>query len=304
MGCVDAETTAHNGRGVLVRIYYPCVETTAHSAWLPRRLFYAVGYGSFLRLPKAVSVAVLAPLLGVYRTSAHHEAPVHPSADFPVAVFCHGLGGMRTSYSGVCGNLASQGFIVASIEFSDASASRTHRASETIEYSLPNWDDIAKGETRDDYLLRFRKAQILHRSLEVSEAMLLLNHLNQGLSSNKDLDNGTSNNGESGKPDGPKTNNGNSATPNFNNGNSATTSTIKLGKSKFDWDQFKSKIKLDQAVLVGHSFGAATALKVLSQPNAFKCGVILDPWMHAVTDLPPCKTPLLNFQSEVFTMLI
>lgn len=35
---------------------------------------------------------------------------------FPVIVFSHGLAGMRTTYSGICCDLASHGYVVAAIE--------------------------------------------------------------------------------------------------------------------------------------------------------------------------------------------
>lgn len=35
---------------------------------------------------------------------------------FPVIVFSHGLGGMRTTYSGICCDLASHGYVVAAVE--------------------------------------------------------------------------------------------------------------------------------------------------------------------------------------------
>ena len=34
----------------------------------------------------------------------------------PVIIFSHGLGGMRTTYSGICCDLASHGYIVVSVE--------------------------------------------------------------------------------------------------------------------------------------------------------------------------------------------
>ena len=34
----------------------------------------------------------------------------------PVIIFSHGLGSMRTTYSGICCDLASHGYIVASVE--------------------------------------------------------------------------------------------------------------------------------------------------------------------------------------------
>ena len=45
------------------------------------------------------------------------QAPViEGQGSFPVIIFTHGLGGNRTTYSTMCTDLASQGFIVAAIE--------------------------------------------------------------------------------------------------------------------------------------------------------------------------------------------
>ncbi len=54
-----------------------------------------------------------APLLG-------HDAPENKK--FPVAIYCHGLSGMRTTYSTFCQDLASHGIVVAAIEHRDGSA--------------------------------------------------------------------------------------------------------------------------------------------------------------------------------------
>lgn len=45
------------------------------------------------------------------------QGPLCPSnTQFPVVIFSHGLGGNRTTNTTVCCELASQGFIVASVE--------------------------------------------------------------------------------------------------------------------------------------------------------------------------------------------
>ena len=45
---------------------------------------------------------------------------------FPVIVFSHGLGGMRTTYSTICCDLASHGYVIASVEHKDQSACLAH----------------------------------------------------------------------------------------------------------------------------------------------------------------------------------
>ena len=45
-----------------------------------------------------------------------------PQPSFPVIVFCHGLGAMRTTYSSICADLSSHGYVVASVEHTDQSA--------------------------------------------------------------------------------------------------------------------------------------------------------------------------------------
>lgn len=47
-----------------------------------------------------------------YSRRGIHDKPL----SFPVVVFSHGLGGMRTTYSGICCDLASHGYVVAAIE--------------------------------------------------------------------------------------------------------------------------------------------------------------------------------------------
>ena len=44
------------------------------------------------------------------------EQPSPKEIQFPVIVFSHGLGTMRTVYSGICIDLASHGYVVAAVE--------------------------------------------------------------------------------------------------------------------------------------------------------------------------------------------
>ena len=47
---------------------------------------------------------------------ASHGAPLKTSTLLPLIVFSHGTGGMRTTYSAVCCDLASHGYLVAATE--------------------------------------------------------------------------------------------------------------------------------------------------------------------------------------------
>ncbi|KAI8613633.1 platelet-activating factor acetylhydrolase [Chytriomyces sp. MP71] len=61
------------------------------------------------------------------------------------------------------------------------------------------------------------------------------------------------------------------------------------------------RLDMENAIMVGHSFGAATALGFLQRPKSpFIAGIILDPWMFALSDRTPIPSPLLSIQSETF----
>jgi platelet-activating factor acetylhydrolase len=159
----------------------PSLENNNHPSWLPKTSFYTRGYGNFSKLSPYLSYLFGVPLLSFFTKPSHWEANVHPEATkMPVCIFSHGLGGIRTTYSGLCGNLASKGFLVVAIEFSDKSASRTHRSDNVIEYTDPHKSEMLPNETQDEHLLRYRSNQIQHRTEETFETIELLKKLNDG----------------------------------------------------------------------------------------------------------------------------
>lgn len=70
-----------------------------------------------MRIPRLISASAFRWLAGSLKLRAAENVPLHtPKQQLPVIVFSHGLAGIRTTYSTICTDLASHGFIVAAIE--------------------------------------------------------------------------------------------------------------------------------------------------------------------------------------------
>ncbi|KAI8616959.1 platelet-activating factor acetylhydrolase [Chytriomyces sp. MP71] len=254
--CLETAPTSSAPHGTLASLFYPTntssTTTFPRSPWLPGpRGWYAKGYGDFVRAPRWFSGGPMQWVMGAFTMPAVRGGEVGMTGLLPVVVLSHGLGGCQTTYSTLCGSLASRGFVVLSLEHRDRSAAASARSNytERIDYQHPS--------TKESEALAMRKSQLEQRVQEVYDAFDLLRRLNEG--------------GE---------------VPNL------------LGNPLPD---FKTRLDLDSATLVGHSFGGATALKVLQQPNhPYAAAVILDPWMFALPAREPITTPLLSIQCEQF----
>ncbi|KAJ2999746.1 Platelet-activating factor acetylhydrolase [Globomyces sp. JEL0801] len=198
VGCVDVETRptlqSPDGinQGVLFRIYYPIDDTPTNSqkaAWLPLNHSYFDGYAFLLTiggLPTWFSYILFFPAMYAMRLAAYYGARVAEQSvpkKLPVIVFSHGLAGIRTSYSTMCGNLASEGYIVASLEHGDGSAPVTCRARSNIPYirfkRQMDFDPLPD-ESQDDTIRRCRGKQLAFRCEEIQEVISVLKRLNKG----------------------------------------------------------------------------------------------------------------------------
>lgn len=269
VGFLDIEATPKQFEkpAVLARVFYPTDKGHAKgSNWLPNNWSYAFGYGDFLHIPSAAIALIMYPVLTLTRKKASLNAPLAAAREkYPVILFSHGLGGMRTTYSQLCGNLASRGFIVASIEHADGSAAFTSRLNESVKipHYHPQKEDLREGEDVNAGLLRVRTKQVTQRRDEIVSLLELLKEINNG--------------------------NFSSLLPTSDRNKNACVS------------QLSAKMDLEQLGIAGHSFGGASVIKVLATTSIkFKCAITLDPWMFSVQDCQVKNIPVLNLQSSSF----
>lgn len=200
----------------------------------------------FTRLPGFLDAEFLAPSPKTYAT----------------VIFSHGLGGTRTTYTSICGELASHGYVVAAIEHRDGSAAYTTHPSGSaerirIEYRRPDPDSVEKD---------LRVEQLEHRVEEIGLVIQLLKGLNAGES--------------------------------FCDAEKAPLQVEGFHESQLKG----SLDLKDDFFVAGHSFGGATALKYLSRKDhPFKAGVAFDPWMLTIAGIS-VNRPVLVLNSESFTV--
>uniref|UniRef100_A0A667XTM0 Platelet-activating factor acetylhydrolase n=1 Tax=Myripristis murdjan TaxID=586833 RepID=A0A667XTM0_9TELE len=116
VGCTDFMMD-HTTQGTFFRLYYPCQESESAEKpdWIPCREYFN-GLADFMKINRSLSEKIFNYLFGSFKIPAYLDAPFKTNEKCPVVIFSHGLGAFRTLYSAICAELASQGFIVASVE--------------------------------------------------------------------------------------------------------------------------------------------------------------------------------------------
>jgi platelet-activating factor acetylhydrolase len=236
---------------------------------------------------------------------------------FPVVIFSHGLGGSRTLYSSICGELASFGLVVVAMEHRDGSGARTfvNKAGQSQDLESQDLDKTteppqnekktprrrqkdaeAKPYYKIDYLFpkgnaqdtsprnqkgvdkELRGAQIDMRLAEIEEAFHELGLINSGKGSQVHRDNLRK------------------------RGNVGSSS---VGLDGIDWEDWADRLDLESVTIMGHSFGGATAVQALRSDKLawITQGILLDPWGPATPDCTEQQRvhkPVLSVGSEAF----
>uniref|UniRef100_A0A8C6V687 Platelet-activating factor acetylhydrolase n=1 Tax=Naja naja TaxID=35670 RepID=A0A8C6V687_NAJNA len=254
--------------GTFLRLYYPSQNymNYENTKWIPSKEYYK-GLSEFLNISWIIGKFILPQFFDKVTSPAKWNAEFKTGEKYPLIIFSHGLGGFRTMYSAICIEMASRGFIVASVEHRDQSSSATYyykenatigdkRKSPALQEEWMFYRKLKPDE--NEHLLR--RQQVQQRADECIRALDCLLEIN------------------SGKPD---------------------KNILPL---IFNWKLLKDSIDLQKIAIMGHSFGGATVIETLSKDPRFKCGVAFDAWMLPLSDevYPKVHQPLLFINSEKY----
>ncbi|KAF2165253.1 hypothetical protein M409DRAFT_24636 [Zasmidium cellare ATCC 36951] len=278
---------------VLFTVYYPAVKGPRSSPskhkWFPKPIsLIAEGYATAAHFnnffSRGLFTFALWGLAGSIEIPAKVDVPLLKQAkegekdqneQFQVVVLSHGDISSRTDYTAYCGELASRGIVVATIEHRDGSCpgSVVHLSnSKQKNVMLFSADQLKPAEgsdevTNDDW--RFKK--LAFRDAEIEETVSVLQKLNAG--------------------EGEEI---------------FKRNYRKEGKYLGDWEK---RLNFSEVVIAGHSFGATGALQALKNANKTSSdqkawanpaigGIILDPGKSSGKLNTDIDVPLLIVHSD------
>ncbi|KAL7991393.1 hypothetical protein Chor_015649 [Crotalus horridus] len=267
VGCTDL-MTGYGIQGTFLRLYYPSQNDMNYedTKWIPNKEYYS-GLSRFLNMYWIIGEFILSHYFGSVTSPAKWNAEFKTGEKYPLIIFSHGLGGFRTLYSAICIEMASRGFVVASVEHRDQSSSATYYYKEDPTIGTKRKPPALHKEwifyrklKPDENEFSLRRQQVQQRADECIRALDLLLEINSG---------------------------------------NPIKNILPLN---FNWSLLKDSIDLQKIAAMGHSFGAATVIETLSKDTRFKCGVALDAWMLPLSDevYPKVHQPLLFINSEKY----
>ncbi|XP_072263530.1 platelet-activating factor acetylhydrolase isoform X2 [Pyxicephalus adspersus] len=268
VGCTDLMSD-HTVQGCFLRLFYPCVDSDEYeeALWIPRREYY-LGLADTLKLNRTLINFLLSYYFGSVKCPAKLNAPFKPGEKYPLVIFSHGLGAFRTLYSAICIGLASQGFVVAAVEHRDESASATYYLRERS----PNETCEQECDPLEEVWLYNKppKPGSDEFPLRFEQVQKRADECIRALEVMLDI--------------------------------TAGKLVTNVLPSNFDWLLLKDSIDVQRIAVVGHSFGAATAIKALGRDSRIRCGVALDAWMFPLRDeiFSTIHQPVLFVNSEKF----
>ncbi|XP_006882190.1 PREDICTED: platelet-activating factor acetylhydrolase [Elephantulus edwardii] len=252
----------YTNKGSLLRLYYPSQDDHYNDTiWIPNEEYF-YGLSKFLGT-HGFMAKLLKLFFGSKTIPAKWNSPLRTGEKYPLVIFSHGLGALRTIYSAIGNDLASYGFIVAVVEHRDGSASATYYFKDELAVTKDDktWlyvqDHLPVNESEKKC---FRNWQVKRRAQECSQALSLILDLDRGISVKNVLN------------------------------------------TDFDMKQLKGSIDRNKIAIIGHSFGGATTIQALSEDRRFRCGIALDPWMQPLGEevYSRVQQPLFFINSEQF----
>ncbi|KAF2883062.1 hypothetical protein ILUMI_23108 [Ignelater luminosus] len=274
-GCMDI-MLEYSITGTFTRLYYPTkmkTEQPSHSRWIP----WFADDNYLDGIAKAIRVYPGAVRFVSWLYSAHNmQIPsiygekVNTDKKLKCIVFSHGFAGNRFLYSVICNELASRGYLVAVIEHRDQTACFTYyyKSKEDAALDIRTPVYVRKIQIGQGHY-ELRNEQVNQRANECSKLLDFLINLNNGIIPHNVLDD------------------------------------VKTGKEiNFKLEDLVGHLDLDNLMIAGHSFGAASALLTLSKRKELKLGILLDPWMFPIKSengiLENTTQPLLFVNTQTF----
>lgn len=273
-GCCDI-MTSYTKTGLFLRLYYPAESernidqlVSKWIPWLPDDS-YLLGISKVLKLWLFIVRLVIWLMSGKIRVPTFYGAKVKTDCKLKCIILSHGLGGNRFLYSTTCIELASHGFLVAALEHRDESACHTYyyKSKSDVENDKKTFIEHLMVKLGNSHY-SVRNKQVLKRSEECRKALDLLHDIHKGVVPCNVL-----------------------------------SDLPQEADVEFDIKQLVGQMDLDNITMMGHSFGAATALVTLANEPRLSLGVLLDTWMFPVKDerlAERVTQPLLFVNTQTF----